>query len=210
MCSSLSSVLTYIVVRFLICFIKYRFLRENAIPNYKINVTVLNAADYYTPQTRRRVIFIGNRIGKENYHPKPLLTPDEYKTTKEAISDLIKHKEDPLFNHVPTKHSEKMQSKLISVKEGESLYKNYSDSWKKCPWNKPSCTVKENHGAVNIHPKLPRVLTARELARLQSFPDDFIFLCSKTSQYRQVGNAVPPIMAQAIAEHLKKQLCQIK
>lgn len=173
---------------------------------YKINVTVLNAADYYTPQTRRRVIFIGNRIGKENYHPKPLLTPDEYKTTKEAISDLIKHKEDPLFNHVPTKHSEKMQSKLISVKEGESLYKNYSDSWKKCPWNKPSCTVKENHGAVNIHPKLPRVLTARELARLQSFPDDFVFQGSKKWQLTQIGNAVPCFLGKAVGLAVEKMI----
>ena len=142
---------------------------------YKINVTILNAADYYTPQTRRRVIFIGNRIGKDNYHPKPILTPDKYITTKEAIADLMDRKPDPLFNHIPTTHSDIMQKKLLAVKEGESLYKNYSDSWKKCPWDKPSCTVKENHGGVNIHPKLPRVLTAREMARLQSFPDDFIF-----------------------------------
>lgn len=177
---------------------------------YKINVTVLNAADYYTPQTRRRVIFVGNRIGKKNYHPKPLLTPDKYKTTKEAISDLIKHKEDPLFNHVPTKHSKKMQSKLIAVKEGESLYKNYSDSWKKCPWDKPSCTVKENHGAVNIHPKLPRVLTARELARLQTFPDDFVFQGSKKWQLTQIGNAVPCFLGKAVGLAVEKMITEGK
>ncbi len=171
---------------------------------YKINVTVLNAADYYTPQTRKRVIFIGNRIGKENLHPKPLLTEEEYKTTKEAIEDLIHHKEDPLFNHIPTKHSEIMKKKLKAVKEGESLYENYSDSWKKCPWNKPSCTVKENHGAVNIHPKLPRVLTARELARLQSFPDDFVFQGSKKWQLTQIGNAVPCLLGKAVGLAVEK------
>ena len=165
---------------------------------YKINVTVLNAADYYTPQTRRRVIFIGNRIGVDNYHPKPILNPDEYITTKEAIQDLMKEKPNLLFNHIPTKHSDEMQKKLLAVKEGESLYKNYSDSWKKCPWNKPSCTVKENHGGVNIHPKLPRVLTAREMARLQSFPDDFIFQGSKKWQLTQIGNAVPCYLGKAI------------
>lgn len=173
---------------------------------YKINVTILNAADYYTPQTRRRVIFIGNRIGKNNLHPQPILTPDNYKTTKEAIADLINHKEDPLFNHVPTKHSKKMQNKLVKVKEGESLYDNYSDSWKKCPWNKPSCTVKENHGAVNIHPMLPRVLTARELARLQSFPDDFIFQGSKKWQLTQIGNAVPCYLGKAIGLAIEKMI----
>ncbi len=165
---------------------------------YKINVAVLNAADYYTPQIRKRVIFIGNRINVTNYHPKPLLKAEEYKTTKEAIEDLMTRKKDLLFNHVPTVHSKEMQKKLSKVKEGESLYKNYSDSWKKCPWDKPSCTVKENHGAVNIHPKLPRVLTARELARLQSFPDDFVFSGSKKWQLTQIGNAVPCYLGKAI------------
>lgn len=171
---------------------------------YKINVTVLNAADYCTPQTRKRVIFIGNRIGKTNYHPKPILTEENYVTTKDAIADLMKHKTDALFNHVPTNHSDEMKKKLLSVNEGESLYKNYSDSWKKCPWNKPSCTVKENHGAVNIHPKLPRVLTVRELARLQSFPDDFVFQGSKKWQLTQIGNAVPCYLGKAIGLAVEK------
>lgn len=173
---------------------------------YKINVTVLNAADYYTPQTRRRVIFIGNRIGADNYHPKPILSPNEYITTKSAIQDLMKRKDDPLFNHVATKHTKEMENKLLAVPEGESLYKNYSDSWKKCPWNKPSCTVKENHGGVNIHPKLPRVLTAREMARLQSFPDDFIFQGSKKWQLTQIGNAVPCFLGKAIGLAVEKMI----
>ena len=173
---------------------------------YKINVTVLNAADYYTPQTRRRVIFIGNRIGVDNCHPKPLLDSSNYITTKSAIEDLVNKKPDPLFNHVPTTHSEEMQKKLSEVKEGESLYKNYSDSWKKCPWNKPSCTIKENHGGVNIHPKLPRVLTAREMARLQSFPDDFVFQGSKKWQLTQIGNAVPCLLGKAIGLAVEKMI----
>lgn len=173
---------------------------------YKINVAVLNAADYYTPQIRKRVIFIGNRIGIKNLHPSPILTPDKYITTKDAISDLMTKKTNPLFNHVPTMHSEEMKKKLMAVKEGESLYKNYSDSWKKCPWNKPSCTVKENHGGVNIHPKLPRVLTAREMARLQSFPDDFVFQGSKKWQLTQIGNAVPCNLGKAIGLAIEEML----
>ncbi len=177
---------------------------------YKINVTVLNAADYYTPQTRKRVIFIGNRIGCENYHPKPILSEKKYVTTKEAIEDLMSHKTDALFNHVPTNHSNEMKKKLMAVKEGESLYSNYSDSWKKCPWNKPSCTVKENHGAVNIHPILPRVLTVRELARLQSFPDDFVFQGSKKWQLTQIGNAVPCNLGKAIGIAVEKMIKEEK
>ncbi len=165
---------------------------------YEMNVTTLCAADYYTPQKRERVIFIGNRIGAANYHPQPILSPDEYITTGQAIADLMNHPEDEAFNHVPTRHSEAMQQRIMECPEGKSLYRGYSDAWKKCPWNEASCTIKENHGGVNIHPKLPRVLTAREMARLQSFPDDFIFEGKKNKQLVQIGNAVPCLLGKAI------------
>ncbi len=165
---------------------------------YETNVAVLCAVDYYVPQKRERVIFIGNRVGATNYHPKPILKPNEYVATGEAIGDLMNRGEDPAFNHVPTKHRPDMIARMAALKEGESLYSGYSDAWKKCPWNEPSCTIKENHGGVNVHPKLPRVLTAREMARLQSFPDDFIFMGPKNKQLVQIGNAVPPLLGKAI------------
>lgn len=173
---------------------------------YKINVTVLCSADYFAPQIRNRVIFIGNREGKTNYHPSPLINATEYVTTKSAIEDLINREVDEDFSHVPTRHSEEMQMRLSAVEEGSSLYENYSDAWKKCPWEAPSCTIKENHGGVNIHPRLPRVLTAREMARLQSFPDSFIFKGAKKWQLVQIGNAVPPLLAKAIALAIRKSL----
>lgn len=173
---------------------------------YKVNVTVLNSADYYVPQKRERVIFIANRIGKKNYHPAPILEPDSYITTKEAIGNLVKVKDNPKFNHVRTKHSDDMKERLAKVPEGKSLYDKYSDSWKKCPWNEASCTIKENHGGVNIHPIEPRVITVREMARLQSFPDDFIFKGTKSKQMVQIGNAVPPLLAKAIALSIKLTL----
>ena len=173
---------------------------------YNVNVTVLNSADYYVPQKRERVIFIANRIGKKNYHPAPLLESDSYVTTKEAIGDLVKLKDDSKFNHVRTKHNDDMKERLANVPEGKSLYDNYSDSWKKCPWNEASCTIKENHGGVNIHPIEPRVITVREMARLQSFPDNFIFKGSKGKQMVQIGNAVPPFLAKAVALSIKKAL----
>ena len=171
---------------------------------YDMNVTVLCAADYKVPQKRERVIFIGNRLGRTNYHPEPLLIPEEYVTTGEAIADLMDHPEDKAFNHVPTRHKPEMEARMLACPEGRSLYKGYSDAWKKCPWNEPSCTVKENHGGVNIHPKLPRVLTAREMARLQSFPDDFIFEGPKNKQLVQIGNAVPPLLGKAIGLAVRK------
>ena len=173
---------------------------------YKINLTVLNSADYGVPQTRKRVIFVGNRIGKTNYHPKPLLEEKDYITLGQGIKRFLNLEENYEINHIFTRHTEEMKKRLSAVPEGKSLYKNYSDAWKKSPWNKPSCTIKENHGGTNIHPKLPRCLTARELAALQSFPDDFIFKGSKKWQLVQIGNAVPPLMGKAIGLAIRKMI----
>ena len=165
---------------------------------YEMNVTTLCAADYCVPQKRERVIFIGNRIGKVNYHPAPLLSEDKYVTVGKTIGDLMGRGEDAAFNHVFTKHSPEMVEKMKRLAEGESLYKDYSESWRRCYWDKPSPTVKENHGGVMIHPKLPRALTVRELARLQTFPDDFIFEGNKSQQLVQIGNAVPVLLCKAL------------
>ncbi len=189
--------------------VEQKILSDFKAIGYEMNVTTLCAADYAVPQKRERVIFIGNRIGKTNLHPKPLLSPDNYITTGQAIADLMTHPEDKDFNHVPTKHKPEMEQRMLECEEGKSLYKGYSDAWKKCPWNEPSCTVKENHGGVNIHPKLPRVLTAREMARLQSFPDDFIFKGPKNKQLVQIGNAVPPLLGKAIGLSIRKSVGEI-
>lgn len=173
---------------------------------YEINLTVLNSADYGVPQFRKRVIFIGNRIGKTNYHPKPLYDETNYVTLGQGIERFMEMDENIDINHIFPRHTEEMKKRLALVSEGKSLYKNYSDAWKKSPWDKPSCTVKENHGGTNIHPKLPRCLTPRELAALQSFPDDFIFKGSKKWQLVQIGNAVPPLMGKAIGLAILKNI----
>lgn len=186
--------------------VEKKILSDYAKIGYNINVTVLNSADYCVPQIRKRVIFIGNRIGKINYHPKPVLKPNEYKTVKDAIERFLYIPENKDINHIFSKHTKEMQERLSAVEEGNSLYGNYSDAWRKVFWDKPSITVKENHGGVNIHPKLPRVMTPRELASLQSFPDDFIFEGSKKWQLVQIGNAVPPLMAKAVGLAIKKSI----
>ena len=173
---------------------------------YNINVTILNSADYYVPQTRQRVIFIGNRIGVKNYHPKPLLTKDNYVSVGQALEKYVNMKEDKSINHIFSKTSESMLERIKQVPIGKSLYSNYSDSYKKVDWNKPSCTIKENHGGVNIHPILNRFMTPRELAALQSFPDDFIFEGSKKWQLVQIGNAVPCLLGKAIGLSLRKMI----
>ncbi|MDR3310518.1 MAG: DNA cytosine methyltransferase [Oscillospiraceae bacterium] len=165
---------------------------------YEINVTLLNSADYGVPQIRKRVIFIGNRLGLDNLHPMPVLPPDKYKTVEDGIARFAGIPENKAINHIFSKHNAEMTKRLAELPEGQSLYGNYSDAWKKVYWDQPSVTVKENHGGVNVHPKFPRVMTPRELAALQSFPDDFIFEGSKKWQLVQIGNAVPPLLGKAV------------
>lgn len=186
--------------------VEAKIIQDYKEAGYEMNVTVLNSADYYVPQIRRRVIFIGNRIGAKNFYPKPLLTSDKYITLGEGIKRFINLPEDKYFNHIFTKHSQEMQQRIKEVPEGNSLFGNYSDAWKKSPWDKPSCTIKENHGGVNLHPLLPRVLTPRELAALQSFPDIFVFKGVKKDQLVQIGNAVPPLLGKAIGIAIMKNL----
>lgn len=186
--------------------IEAKIINDYTEAGYNINVTVLNSADYGVPQIRKRVIFIGNRVGIKNYHPKPIFSPENYVTLGECIKRFMSIPENKQINHIFTRHSDDMIEKIKSLPEGHSLYGNYSDSWKKSPWDKPSCTVKENHGGVNIHPKLPRVLTPRELAALQSFPDDFIFKGSKKWQLVQIGNAVPTLLGKAIGISIMKSI----
>ena len=173
---------------------------------YKINVTVLNAADYGVPQLRKRVIFIGNRINHTNYHPKPIFNETNYKTVGDAIEKYMNLENNAEINHIITIHSPEMSKRLEQIPIGKSLYGNYSDARKKVDWYKPSCTVKENHGGVNVHPILNRVMTPRELAALQSFPDDFIFKGSKKWQLVQIGNAVPPLLGKAVGLAIIKGL----
>lgn len=186
--------------------IEAKIINDYTEAGYNINVTVLNSADYGVPQIRKRVVFIGNRFGIKNYHPKPIFSPENYVTLGECIKRFMSIPENKQVNHIFTRHSDNMIEKIKSLPEGHSLYGNYSDSWKKSPWDKPSCTVKENHGGVNIHPKLPRVLTPRELAALQSFPDDFIFKGSKKWQLVQIGNAVPTLLGKAIGISIMKSI----
>ena len=178
---------------------------------YNVEFKVLNAADYGVPQRRERVIFIGTKEHKKITFPKQThtenggLTLKPWKTVKETIGDLEDKKEDISFNHIITTHNKDFENKIIKTPIGKSVFGNYSDAFFKSEPNEPCRTVKENHGGVFVHYKNNRVMTPRELARLQSFPDDFIFENSKSNILKQIGNAVPVGLAKAIGEHIKKE-----
>lgn len=169
---------------------------------YKITYKILNSMNYGVAQSRQRVIFIGNRMGKKNIFPANILV-DDFISVFQCI-EKYGNEEDKSINHFFSKHSEEMKKRLANVPIGGHLYENYSDSWRKTDPNKPSCTIKENHGATNIHYKFPRTMSPREIAALQSFSDDFIFCGTKASMLKQIGNAVPPLLAKAIALSIKK------
>ena len=171
-----------------------------------MSALVLEAADYGVPQYRPRTIFIANRFGETNPYPAKLKKPDEYVTIEEAIDDLAAEPRNPKLNHDWTHHSPSMEKRIAAVEPGGSLYDSYTDAWKRQYMGSPSMTVKENHGGTHIHYRLNRTLSAREMARLQSFPDDFIFEGRMKRAMFQVGNAVPPLLAKAIALALKPTL----
>ncbi len=201
---------------------------------YTVVYKVLLASDYGVPQNRRRAFFVGTKNNKEFIFPEP--TTKNPISAKDAISDLseksltdgTKYKTEPkseyqklirekskgIYNHEITLHSEQTTSIISLVPDGgnyknlpEELRKtrNVNIAWTRLNSEKPSFTIDTGHRH-HFHYKYNRVPTVRESARIQSFPDTFIFLGSKTSQYKQVGNAVPPILAKVLAKEIKKYL----
>lgn len=108
--------------------------------------------------------------------------------------------------HRPTRHSPEMTERLRRQAIGTRLYPDWNHSWYKLDPARPSPAVKENHRAPFVHHREPRSTSPRECARLQSFPDRYHILGTKTDQLIQIGNAVPPLLAAAIASELAKRL----
>jgi DNA (cytosine-5)-methyltransferase 1 len=91
----------------------------------------------------------------------------------------------------------------MGTKTGKPI-KNFSHVFKRLHRNKPSSTMVPGHNAFPVHPWLNRTLTIREAARIQTFPDNYEFFGPIIKQGLQVGNAFPPMLAQLIAERLKR------
>lgn len=180
---------------------------EAGYPN--MSVAILESADYGVPQIRPRAIFVANRFGMPNPYPKPQLERSQYRPIESAISDLPAYTTIPEINHEWTRHSPKFMERISKVQPGESLYSSYFDAFKRQYSGLPSMTIKENHGGTHIHPLLNRVISAREMARLQTFPDSFIFEGSMKKAMWQIGNAVPPRLAECIGNALTSYLNRI-
>lgn len=138
------------------------------------------------------------------------------------ISDLGKQlrNSDMLRNHVSTATTPEALKRFMAIEQGDNFHSlppelktTYSDAertqntiYLRLKYNEPSGTVVNVRKSMWIHPVKHRALSIREAARLQTFPDEFVFCGPKDAQYQQVGNAVPPLLAKAIAGHLCKYL----
>jgi len=166
---------------------------------YKVKYKLFNTADYGVPQTRERVIIVGirNDIDTDIEWPKQTHSMNDsnlkpWLTIKDAIGDL---EDENKHNSLPNNGYSK--AKRFEGKQGNTITKA----------DKPAPTMRaEHHGNIEFHYALPRRLSAREAARIQTFPDNFIFVKSTTDAYRQVGNAVAPVFAWHLSQMLKKIL----
>jgi len=182
---------------------------------YYVECKVLNSADYGVAQVRKRVIFIGSRVTNEILFPSPVV--NKFKSVKEAIDDLPileSSQTSTIPNHKAMNHTEQMLTKMSFIPDGGdrtaiplSLRPTSGDVRKyiKYSSSKPSVTVTGDMRKI-FHYSQNRALTVRELARLQSFPDSFIFKGKSISQQQQVGNAVPPLMAEEIAKSILEMI----
>lgn len=151
--------------------------------DYQVKTKLFKLKWYNIPQNRERVIFIGirNDISEKINFEWPVEKQEITKTLKDAIGDLPIEYDDNI-QHIGTKHKVKITGFMGN---------------RKLDWNKISPTITGRGGGgggpvINIHPSGERRMTVREYARIQTFPDDFKFVGSISSMYRQIGNAVPP------------------
>lgn len=171
---------------------------------YYSKYILLDASNFGVAQKRERVIFIGSKKSNKSSVDRVINmlsnVKNKIRTVYDAIYDLKNRDEDKNFNHIFTNHTQQMLKKIENTPQGKSVMNGYSDAFRRQYYDKPSTTVKENHGGVHIHPELNRVMTPRELARLQSFPDEFIFSSTKSNILKQIGNAVPPKLSEEIVK----------
>ena len=221
---------------------------------YHMQMRLLNAADYGTPQIRERVILVGTLDSRPFQYPKPTHYDPElgkpkdsslkpYVTLGEAISDLpsIKTGESAtayacepqneyqklmranapaeIHEHEVPKNNAKLVAIMEALPDGgspkdiaEELRPNsgFANCYCRLWWNKPSTTITRNLGCPSssrcIHPRDPRPLSTREGARLQGFPDDYIFCGKRGDKHLQIGNAVPTFLSRAIKDSVKSYL----
>ena len=154
---------------------------------YRINCQLYHAEDYGVPQTRERVFIVGTRMDLPEFRPPSAVSHDCPITAKEALSDLEDKPQDIGLSHVWSK----------AKPSGEQGSRHLRA-------DRPGYTMRaECHGNIQFHYSQPRRISMREAARIQSFPDDFLFPVGIRATERQIGNAVPPVLAWHVARSVQ-------
>lgn len=181
---------------------------------YDVKFKILNASHYGVAQNRNRIFIVGT--ADHNTFKFPKKHSKEF-SIKDVISDLpqLRSGENSnIPNHIAMTHSKQMLEKMSYIKDGGNreqipadIRPNSGDIRKYIRYDstKPSITITGDMRKV-FHYEQNRALTCRELARIQSFPDDFIFYGNSIDIQQQIGNAVPPLLAKQIAIQVKSFL----
>ena len=203
---------------------------------YYVEFKNVCAADYGVPQNRYRVFFVGMKsksfvfpdaldeivTSKDAISDLPPLTlengKDEYHLyatpAQNEYQKMMRGSEVGVKNHQITVHTQQTIDIISMVPDGGTIndlppeywnVRKFRKGFERMPSFKPCHTVDTGHRNY-FHYKENRIPTARENARLQSFPDNYVFLGNKTDQYKAIGNAVPPLLAYNIAKEIKEQI----
>lgn len=178
---------------------------------YKVEWRLLNTADYGVPQERQRVFFLGTKYKNivfphETHSGKSSSLLKSYVTLREAISDLP----------------------FPDIGDEDEVYEGgfspiYMSRNRRRSWNEVSYTIQAGARHIPLHPGCPpmekidsdnwifgqgpfRRLSVKECARIQTFPDDYIFIGKTVDKYKQIGNAVPPLLAMRVGSCVRKML----
>ena len=187
---------------------------------YEVQYEILNALNYKVPQKRKRIIFIGTKKGVKFQYPKAstkIVTIKEgLKNVPESPGETYSVEKKKMMEYVPPGGSwVDMPLKIQKKYMGKSFYSTGGrrGMGRRISWDEPCLTLTTSPAqkmTERCHPVETRPFTIREYARIQTFPDSWKFVGSNSSQYRQIGNAIPTKFATALATALHASLVSSK
>lgn len=204
-------------------------LRDLRALGYFVVFDLVDAADYGAPQHRQRILFIGSRDGERIDVPRPThgRIPEggvkSWLTLRDALHGLVESApehprlsptEQRLLTYVPPGGNWRDIPARLHKKALGAAYDSWggrSGFYRRLSWDEPSpalTTVPDGRATMLCHPLELRPLSVREYARIQQFPDSWIFEGSTSQQYKQIGNAVPLALGRAVGATVKEAMTQ--